>query len=135
MAITSYDDYYSPAEYDKELDKILTVDDPFFAAHFYHAVSKVGNLFNEQTITLEAYGELCDYLVEKFDELPFALKEVTKLEDLKNHMCTLVQKPEGEAFVKGVHYYDPSTVYLEELEENMFTDFSIESWEDNASTY
>lgn len=133
MASSVFTDYYSTDEYDKELEKILTIDEPAFAAHLYHAVSRVGNLFNEQTVSLEAYGKLCDYLVGKFGELPSYLQDSLKQQDLKDHTCTLVKQEEGKPYVKGVNYYEPSGLYLEALEENMFTDFMIESWEDNAS--
>lgn len=129
-----FEEFYSVEEYDRELDKILLIDDPVFAAHLYHAISRVSILLDEQTVSVEAYERLCDYLAERFEELPSVVKETLKLEDLQAGTCTLVELEEGEAFEKGKHFHEPSTVYLEALEDNMLTDFIIESWEDNAST-
>jgi len=135
MTVTLIEEFYSPKEYDKEVDKIIAIDDPFFAAHFYMAVSKAIYADGEETVSDEGYNKLCAYLAENFKRLTPIMQGRLKLEDLENNTCTLVEAEEGKTPVDGVNFYPQSQYYLEEIEVNMTTDFSIESWcEANAST-
>lgn len=128
-----FEEFYSVEEYDRELNKILIIDDPMYAALFYHAVSKSIFVKDESTISIDGYDRLCDYLLVNLQNLPDSLKGSIKEDDLKSRVCTLIEKDYGEVYQPGTHYFDASMVYLEELEDNMLTDFTIESWEEYAS--
>lgn len=127
-------EYYTPQEYDNELNKILTLDQPRFAAFFYHAISKVIYDVGEETVSETGFAVLCDYLLARKSELPKDLADTIKDDDLKKYTCTLVARAPGEPFKPGVHYFNGADLYLTELEDSLLTDFRLEIWENNAST-
>jgi hypothetical protein len=134
MPQEDYSEFYTTQEYDEELNKILTIGDPCYAALFYHSISKAIFEDESETVSDVGYAYLCDFLTENFSELPFKLQESINKDDLLAGNCSLKKRINNEPYVPGVHFFDEADLYLKELEDNMLISFKVEVWEDDAST-
>jgi len=120
-----YNDFFSKEDYEKELDKSLTLGCIEHALLFYH-FCRYCILRNEDFISSPKYYELCDFLADNLHQLPAGLQEYVVLDDIMLYDCKLELAPSVAAFKKGKHLVPGIEKLLCTLEDRLFIDFSLE---------
>jgi len=120
-----YPEYYTKAEYERELDKSLKLGCVEHALLFYH-FCQYCIIRNEDFISAEKYYQLCDFLSDNIHTLPKGLQEYVVFDELYSYDCSLTIAPSKEAFVKGKHVFYEIGNLLEILEDRIDIDFKLE---------
>lgn len=129
---TVYPEYYTVAEYEKELDKTLKLGCVEYALLFYH-FHQYCSLVEEDFISFEKYCELCDFLADNLTTLPKGLQDYVVFDDVFAYSCKLELLPVGETFVKGKHVLERINTLLDLLDERIDIDFQLEVVEELVS--
>ncbi len=120
-----YPEYYTVAEYEKELDKTLKLGCVEHALLFYHFYQYCA-FRNEDFISFEKFCELCDFIADHLHELPAGIQEYVVLEDIMLYRCCLTPLKDNENFERGKHIITGIEGLINNLDERLDIDYKLE---------